>query len=82
MFGLRLSLDEVEQQVRNKGIDCACLGIDNNLKVFITDLKKKEFLADFFSKKLSINPSNLSINIIKKIPRNQDGKILYSNLKG
>ena len=81
MFGLRLSLDEIEQEVKNQSIDCACLGKDDNLRVFITNPNKKEFLVKYFSKNLAINKSNLSINIISKIPRNQDGKILYPNLE-
>ena len=30
---------------------------------------------------LSINKINLSINIVAKIPKNQEGKILYSKIK-
>ena len=38
MFGNRVNLDEVEQFIRSEGNDCACAGIDDSLKIYITDL--------------------------------------------
>ena len=81
MFGLRINLDEIEQQIKSSGIDAACFGSDDNLIIFITNSRKKNFITNFLTQNLGINESFLSINIVKKIPRNQDGKILYSNLK-
>ena len=81
MFGLRLSLDEIEQQIKDQGTDCACLGKEDNLAIFITNSNKKEVINKYFLENLGINKSGFTINIIQKIPRNQDGKILYSNLE-
>ena len=81
MFGLRINLDEIEQQIKSSGIDAACFGSDDNLNIFITNSRKRNFIIKFLTQNLGINKSFLSINIVKKIPRNQDGKILYSNLK-
>ncbi len=81
MFGLRINLDEIEQQIKSSSIDAACFGSDDNLNIFITNSRKKNFITKFLTQNLGINRSSLSINIVKKIPRNQDGKILYSNLK-
>ena len=63
------------------GLECVCMGKEDNLQVFITNVNKKKFLENYFSKNFSINKTNLSINIVSKIPKNQDGKILYSKLK-
>ena len=81
MFGLRINLDEIEQQIKSSGIYAACFGSDDNLNIFITNSRKRNFVIKFLTQNLGINKSPLSINIVKKIPRNQDGKILYSNLK-
>ena len=81
MFGLRINLDEVEQQIKSQNIDSACLGKDDNLKVLITNSQKKSFVTNFLTQNLGINKSHLSISIVKKIPKNLDGKILYSNLQ-
>jgi acyl-coenzyme A synthetase/AMP-(fatty) acid ligase len=81
MFGLRINLDEIEQQIKSTGIDAACFGSDDNLNIFITNSRKRNFITKFLTQNLKINKSSLSINTVKKIPRNQDGKILYSNLK-
>ena len=81
IFGLRFNLDEIEQQIKDQGINCACFGKDDNLKVFITNSNNKEILIKYFTANLDINKSALFIRVIAKIPRNQDGKILYSNLE-
>jgi acyl-coenzyme A synthetase/AMP-(fatty) acid ligase len=81
ILGSRLSLDEIEQQVKTMGFECVCMGKEDSLQVFITNSNKKKFLENYFSKNFSINKINLSINIVAKIPKNQDGKILYSKLK-
>ena len=54
---------------------------DDNLKVLITRSQKKNFVTNFLTRNLGINKSHLSISIVKKIPKNTDGKILYSNLQ-
>ena len=81
MFGLRINLDEVEQQIKSQNIDSACLGKDDNLKVIITSSHKKSFVTNFVTQNLGINKSHVSIGIVKKIPKNQDGKTLYSDLQ-
>ena len=81
MFGIRINLDEVEQLIKSHGIDSACSGKDDDLKIFITNSHKRNFITKFLTKNLRINKSYLSINIVQKIPRSQDGKILYSDLQ-
>ena len=81
MFGLRINLDEVEQLIKSQDIDSACLGNDDNLKIFITNSNKVKFIINFINENLGINKSHMSITVVNKIPRNQDGKILYSNLQ-
>ena len=49
-------VDEIEDYVRSKGIDCACSGEDDNLKIFVTKLSESEEIINIFvkaSKKLA-----------------------------
>ena len=78
---MRINLDEIEQQIKGSDIDAACFGTDDNLNIFITNSHKRNFITKFITQNLGINKSSLSIDVVKKIPRNQDGKILYSDLK-
>ena len=71
--------NNIEQLIKSHGIDSACSGKDDDLKIFITNSHKRNFITKFLTKNLRINKSYLSINIVQKIPRNQDGKILYSD---
>ena len=68
-------------KIKSYDIDLACLGNDDNLVIFITNSRKKIFITNFLTKNIGINRSILSIKIVKKIPRNRDGKILYSVLQ-
>lgn len=81
LYGYRVSLDECEKIVKNEfQIECACTGTDKKLLVCIL---QKEYLSDV--KKLLLEKTNLyasavEIKVIKEIPRNAAGKILYAKL--
>ena len=53
LFGNRVNLDEVENILKNEGIECACNGSDDKLKIYITSE--------------SVNINNLTKNISKKL---------------
>ena len=80
IFGYRLNLEEIENKLNIKNINCACTGIDNYIKIFIENKKKINAVKKYFSKELSINPKYYKIYLINKIPRNNNGKILYNRL--
>ena len=81
IFGTRVSLNEVENEINLSGLECACVGDDDHLIIYITGSYSGEKLIQYIKKSFKINKSNLSIFKISKIPRNDNGKILYSNLK-
>lgn len=81
LFGFRVGLDECEQLVRSKfQTECACVGDDNGMKIFITDCTYKEEIPLFLSHKTNIIPSVFSVKVLDKIPRNEAGKTAYSQL--
>ena len=80
MFGNRINLDDIEQLILSEGNECACSGIDDALNIFITKPEEKNRIKKYISKKTGIHLNGLEMVIVDKIPRNETGKILYSEL--
>ena len=80
LFGLRYSLDDIEKEINKYFNDCAVIGTDDSLKIFIIKNCKHDNLYEFLFKNFKIRKSVLSIEKISKIPRNKSGKIIYSQL--
>jgi long-chain acyl-CoA synthetase len=80
MFGNRINLDEIEQLIRSDGFECACTGTDDSIKIFITTPEEKNHIRSYISRKTGIHHSVFKIIDIGEIPRNETGKVLYSEL--
>jgi len=82
LFGLRVNLDETEQLLNAAfpGFECACGGVDDKMSVYITDGGAADSVVSFLSNKTGINHLAFNAVFIEKIPRNEAGKILYSEL--
>lgn len=80
LFGNRVNLDETERMLKNIISDCACIGEDDNLVVYITDHSRDSEVREYLSKKTGINIKAFSIMHIEKIPKNTSGKTIYANL--
>jgi len=82
IFGSRINLDETERLLNSafEGLDCACGGVDDKMTVFITDTGATDNVMKFLTDKTGINRVAFNIIVIDKIPRNEAGKILYSEL--
>jgi acyl-coenzyme A synthetase/AMP-(fatty) acid ligase len=82
IFGSRVNLDETERLINGafEGLDCACSGVDDKMTVFITDAEASDKVMKFLTEKTGINRVAFKIIVISKIPRNEAGKILYSEL--
>ena len=81
LFGMRIGLDECEQIIKAKfPIECACVGNDEKMTVYITDgnliASVKEELVD----KTKLVATAFEIKVISAIPKNEAGKTLYSKL--
>lgn len=83
IFGSRVNLDEMEQLIKEnfKDVDCACSGIDDCMYIFVTNALKGDTILRFISKKTGINHTAFKVKVIKEIPRNESGKILYPSLE-
>lgn len=79
IYGNRVNLDEVESLLKSKGYDVACIGDDDRMKIYVQDKDAGETVS-LLSKKLGIHSSAFTAISIEKIPRNESGKVLYSEL--
>ena len=81
IFGNRVSLDQIEQKLNGSGYICACVGVDDQMKIYTTKESYVQKIQSYIAKYFKINKSGFSINCIDKIPRNSSGKILYSEIE-
>ncbi len=80
LFGNRVNLDEVERLLITAGYECACAGSDDNMIIFVTSQNNHEEINRYIIENTGINQAGVSLVYIPKIPRNDSGKILYSDL--
>ncbi len=83
IFGNRVNLDDCERMLKEKfdGTEIACGGVDDKLYIFATNGNKLSDMADFLSDKTGLNPVAFKVKVIKEIPHNESGKILYKELE-
>lgn len=80
LYGNRISLDFVESIVKEYCPECACVGTDVKLIVYVTDSSKIDLIKSLLSDRISINPSAYEVRFIQEIPRTDSGKVIYSDL--
>ena len=78
---MRVGLDECEQIIQTEsGIECACVGTDEKMIVYITRADKQSEVKDILVQKTHIVATSFEIRVIPEIPKNEAGKKLYSHL--
>ena len=81
IWGNRCNLDSIEQLLKPICADCACVGEDDKIQVFITDRKlSTDKVLQYLSEKTGLNLQAFTIKFIEEIPRSKSGKIQYSAL--
>lgn len=81
ILGKRLSLDETEMLLKKKFFgQIACAGKDDLLYIFVTDETLVNDISSYIDEILQINHALFKVRVIKEIPKNESGKILYSEL--
>lgn len=82
IYGNRIGLDECEQIVKGAvNGECACVGTDERLVVYITDESHAENAKISLTEALRLPANTIDIRILNTLPKNEAGKILYSKLK-
>jgi acyl-coenzyme A synthetase/AMP-(fatty) acid ligase len=82
LFGMRVGLDECERIIKGKfqGLECACVGTDEKMLVYLTDEAYKEQVKEELVARLKLVASSFEVRIIEEIPKNEAGKTLYAKL--
>jgi acyl-coenzyme A synthetase/AMP-(fatty) acid ligase len=81
LFGMRIGLDECEQIIKAKfPIECACVGNDEKMTVYITDERLTALVKEELVEKTKLVATAFEIKVISAIPKNDAGKVLYSKL--
>lgn len=83
IFGNRVNLDEVEQLIQSAfpGPDCACVGRDDQVVIFLADGHAATDVRRFIAGKTALHPSAFQVTTIPAIPKNGAGKTLYAQLE-
>ena len=82
IFGNRVNLDETERLIKGqfRDLDCACGGVDDKMRIFITDQTQVQAVRDFVAEKTHLNFTAFDVQFLAAIPKNASGKTLYSEL--
>lgn len=81
LFGMRVGLDECEQMIiKGCACDCACVGTDEKMIVYITDAMRQDDVKATLVDKTHIVASAFEVRVINEIPKNEAGKKLYAKL--
>tara|TARA_S200000501_G_scaffold333082_1_gene336236 strand:- start:505 stop:1608 length:1104 start_codon:yes stop_codon:yes gene_type:complete len=81
LYGNRLNLDFVENEIQKQGLNCVCLGNDTELKIFTTNKNYVKDINNYLINKLNVSKYMFNLYLVKKIPRNSSGKIIYSQIE-
>jgi acyl-coenzyme A synthetase/AMP-(fatty) acid ligase len=82
LFGMRVGLDECERIIKGKfpGLECACVGTDEKMLVYLTNENYKAQVKEELVNRLKLVASSFEVRIINEIPKNEAGKTLYAKL--
>lgn len=80
IWGNRYNLDAIEQLVKPITSNCACVGNDEAVFVFIEDSCYENSISQVMSKTLKLDKSCYKIRVVDCIPKAPSGKINYSAL--
>ena len=82
IFGNRVNLDETERLIKGqfRDLDCACGGVDDKMRIFITDQTQVQAVRDFVAEKTHLNFTAFDVEFLAAIPKNASGKTIYSEL--
>lgn len=81
IWGNRCNLDSIEQLLKPICPDCACIGNDDKIQVFLSEKKTSpNTVLQYLSEKTGLNQVAFTIRYIEEIPRSKTGKIQYATL--
>ncbi|MBR4845704.1 MAG: AMP-binding protein, partial [Bacteroidaceae bacterium] len=81
VWGNRCNLDATEQLVKVITANCACVGVDDLITIFVTKEGIEEQVKDLLVEKTGFNPRAFQVKVIADIPKFESGKLNYPALQ-
>lgn len=82
IYGNRVNLDEMDRLIKGRyETDAACAGVDDHMYIFLTDGRLADEIRAYVIQKTGLNPAAFVTKIIEEIPKNDSGKIQYTELE-
>ena len=82
LFGLRFSLDQIENELINNKFEIAVGGVDEMLKIATTELDKVKEIKAYILKNFKLNHRAVNVFHVEKLPLKSNGKVDYQLLFG
>ena len=83
IYGNRVNLDDIERMIQSnfEGIECACVGEDDHMQIYVTKAGIEDEVTKFISEKTGLNWKAFAVHYIAEIPKNESGKKNYQKLQ-
>ena len=81
IWGNRCNLDQIEDIVKKIKKSCAVVGTDEIISIFVEEEGFEKQIINELVKITGLNMRAFKVQVISKIPKNEAGKTLYSELK-
>ncbi len=81
VWGNRTNLDAIEQLVKSITSNCACVGVDDMISIFVDENGLEEPIKKLLVEKTGLNPRAFQVRKISVIPTKTSGKIDYQSLQ-
>lgn len=81
IWGNRCNLDATEQLVKSVTTNCACVGEDDKITVFVTEEGLEDQIKSYLVEKTGLNIRAFEVKVIEQIPTKDSGKLDYQKLQ-
>ena len=81
VWGNRCNLDATEQLVKAISTNCACVGVDDKITIFVTQQGLEDEIIKFLVAKTGFNNRAFEVRVIDSIPVKSSGKIDYQTMQ-
>ncbi len=81
VWGNRCNLDATEQLVKTMTTDCACVGVDDKITVFVTEEGLEDKIRTYLCDRTGLNTRAFEVKVIAAIPTLPSGKLDYQTMQ-
>jgi len=81
VWGNRCNLDATEQLVKAIITNCACVGVDDKITIFVTHDGLETKIKDFLCEKTGLNLRAFEVKVVDTIPTLPSGKLDYQTMQ-